>query len=251
MDTSTKHMAVTAAHEQLQKAMENADESCVPEGSDAVLESCETFEELKDSFTVFQSHLTINVLMRLMETAHQSKLPTRITSKDSVITTVDVLIQVGDDSILLIERAKEPFMDKLVLPGGHVDATDASLTAAAQREVLEELSLHIGRSEMRYLTTLDAMGRDPRPGRRISTVYTVEIGLESAQLAIAASDAKAFCIKKIEDLTEEDLGFDHWNAIVALQYTRLKPKVQPVATFAEMEEWHELYTESLEDQEKG
>jgi len=136
---------------------------------------------------------------------------------DDVILTVDVAIQVDDEYILLIERAKEPFMDKLVLPGGHVDVTDVSLPLAAEREIKEELGLDIPRDEMELLIILDGINRDPRKGRRVSVVYTLCISMNLAKFAMANSDAKAFHIKRLDELTEDQVGFDHWLAIDKLR----------------------------------
>lgn len=137
----------------------------------------------------------------------------KVYDKDDVILTVDVAICVDEDEIILIERAKEPHMDKLVLPGGHVDVTDLSLPVAAERELEEELKLYVSRDQLQMLSILDGIDRDPRPGRRVSVVYYAHISKKLAEQAIASSDAKAFCIKKFSDLTEDDIGFDHWIAI--------------------------------------
>lgn len=137
----------------------------------------------------------------------------KVYQPSDVILTVDALILVNHDSVLLIERGKEPFMNKLVMPGGHVEATDASLVAAIQREVAEEVSLHIEQDNFKYVTVLDASERDPRPGRRVSIVFVAHVCTAAAEKAVAATDAKSIKIVKIKDLTEDQVGFDHWQAI--------------------------------------
>ena len=126
--------------------------------------------------------------------------------------TVDIIVTY-QDKILLIERAKEPFMDKLVLPGGHMEETDLSLAHAAIRELREEVGIKAHASALSLLTTLDGLDRDPR-GRKISVVFLLDIqDKEDFYCAHAASDARKIVILKKTDLSPNMIGFDHWQAI--------------------------------------
>lgn len=136
------------------------------------------------------------------------------TSALGVKITVDIIITINQEKVLLIKRAKEPFMDKLVLPGGHVEESDKSLAHACAREALEEIGFDVKPSELEILTVLDASDRDPRPGRRISVVFHIDLPCEERIADCkAASDALLISIKKIKSITKNDIGFDHYKAI--------------------------------------
>lgn len=129
----------------------------------------------------------------------------------SILLTADGVVTIQNKKIVLIKRAKPPFMDKLVLPGGHVDVEDASVAAACARELQEEIRLKVLPSDLTLLTILDAPGRDPRPDRRITIVYHID--LPKQPNLQAADDAASLTIKEIDSLSPEEIGFDHWLAI--------------------------------------
>jgi ADP-ribose pyrophosphatase YjhB (NUDIX family) len=137
--------------------------------------------------------------------------------RDSIILTVDIAVTINSSEILLIKRAKEPFMDKFVLPGGHFELSDPSATIACVREALEEINLKVDPKKLSLLTILDKPDRDPRKGRRISIVYTINLSnLEKVKNCRAESDALSIEIKNLKDLSEKEVGFDHWEAIKLL-----------------------------------
>ena len=131
---------------------------------------------------------------------------------------VDAAVTIGKNEIILIRRAHPPFEDKLVLPGGHVEPTDPNLSAACARELAEEIGLMVDPGTLEHLKFLDRPGRDPRPGHDESHVYTLDLPSRDAIAGCTAgSDARAIEICRIADLTEADMGFDHYDAIVALR----------------------------------
>lgn len=133
-----------------------------------------------------------------------------------VILTVDVALVAGDE-LLLIRRAIPPFQDRLVLPGGHVDDTDAGLAAAAARELAEETGVALRPDELEFLCLLDDPDRDPRPGRRMSVAFAATIPDRSAVNAAAGSDARELVWRRLGTLRPEEIGFDHWLAIVLVR----------------------------------
>jgi len=137
----------------------------------------------------------------------------RYYTNEDVVLTVDAVIRVGDDSLILIERSEEPYMDKMVLPGGHVNIMDESLVIAVQRVVVEELSTYIPASDFTFLTILDDVYRDPRVGRRISIVFTTQISHEVAQSVITKEGARDYRIFQFDEINEIMIGFDHYLAI--------------------------------------
>lgn len=130
---------------------------------------------------------------------------------------VDLAVTVNKEKIILIKRAKEPFTDKLVLPGGHFEETDKSLAHACAREAKEEINLTVKPEELEMLAILDGPGRDPRPERRISIVYTINITKERVKDLRAGSDAKAIRLELIKKIKKEQIGFDHWKIIKMLK----------------------------------
>jgi 8-oxo-dGTP diphosphatase len=142
------------------------------------------------------------------------------------ILTVDIAALVEGEDIVLIERGEPPFQGCLALPGGHfeVDA-DATLVAAAIREAEEEVSLKLRPEDLVFLTHLDAPGRDPRPGRRISVVFETHITRAVAGTLRARSDAKRIVIRPLASVTLDALAFDHAIVVRRLQfaYGKVRP----------------------------
>jgi 8-oxo-dGTP diphosphatase len=130
------------------------------------------------------------------------------------MNTVDIAI-VYHTKLLFIARTKPPFMDKIVLPGGHVEMGE-TLEEAAVRELSEEVGLTIDQHRLRFLTVLDAADRDPR-GHKVSTVFTVEISESELASCQAGSDARSMILRNIADVTAEEVGFDHFEAVRMLQ----------------------------------
>ena len=81
------------------------------------------------------------------------------------IPTVDIIIELDGEGIILIKRAKEPF--GWAIPGGFVDYGE-SLEDAARREALEETSLEV--ELLGQLGAYSAPDRDPRH-HTISVVF--------------------------------------------------------------------------------
>ncbi len=134
------------------------------------------------------------------------------------ILTVDLAVTINGSEIVLISRAKPPFMDKLVLPGGHFEKTDSSTAQACTREAMEEIGLRIDPENLKLLTVLDDPDRDPRPGRRVSIAYTIDLSsYEAIKNCRASSDARSIHIREIDSLTQKEIGFDHWKVIKELK----------------------------------
>ena len=130
-----------------------------------------------------------------------------------IIPVVDALLTDGA-RILFIRRTKEPFRDKLVLPGGHVEGADKSLEAACQREVREEVGLDIALNRFKDLCLLSTPGRDPRPGNEASQVYHVLLTTKELDMARPGSDAREIVLHNMrDDLSHATIGFDHADAI--------------------------------------
>lgn len=114
------------------------------------------------------------------------------------IPTVDCIIQLPGERIVLIRRAKPPL--GWALPGGFVDEGEA-LHDAAVREAKEETGLTVDLSEQFF--TYSDPARDPRR-HTLSTVY---LGWAEGEPKGGddAAEARAF---KLDELPG-DLVFDH------------------------------------------
>ncbi len=114
------------------------------------------------------------------------------------IPTVDIIIEVESNGIILIKRKNPPY--GWAIPGGFVDYGE-SLEEAAVREAKEETSLDV--ELIRQFHTYSDPGRDPRH-HTISTVYLAK-GRGKPQ---ARDDALAIGVFTQSDLPDE-MAFDH------------------------------------------
>jgi 8-oxo-dGTP diphosphatase len=114
------------------------------------------------------------------------------------LCTVDCIIQLTGDRIVLVRRAHEPL--GWALPGGFVDVGEP-LHDAAIREAKEETGLVVDLSEQFF--TYSDPARDPR-GHNVSTVF---IGWAEGEPRGGddAAEARAFA----PDALPTDLCFDH------------------------------------------
>jgi len=112
--------------------------------------------------------------------------------------TVDVIVEVGKDRLVLIRRKNPP--PGWALPGGFVDAGE-TVEQAAVRETLEETSLRV--ELVRQFHVYSDPSRDPR-GHTVSVVF---IGRAQGEPRAAddAAEARTFPV----DALPQELAFDH------------------------------------------
>lgn len=132
--------------------------------------------------------------------------------------TVDVVLLTREatPSLLLIQRAKEPFAGQWALPGGFVEIGE-TLGAAARRELLEETGVEV--TDLEPLCTAGDPGRDPR-GWTVSVVYLARVNVGEVDPA-AADDARAVGWFALDALPA--LAFDH-ATIVGRAAARLRDR---------------------------
>jgi len=138
-------------------------------------------------------------------------------TRSKMIVTVDGAVTVDGTHLVLIRRAKPPFQDKLVLPGGHVDETDATLVDACVRELAEEIGLSVTADRLSLLTVLNEPGADPRYPIRVSVVFHANIRASEFAALSAGSDAASLELIELATLDRNQLGFDHYSAVLALR----------------------------------
>lgn len=135
--------------------------------------------------------------------------------------TVDAAITIAREEIVLVRRGQSPFEGTLVLPGGHLEPTDPDKESGCARELAEEVGLTVKPAALEHLIRLARPGRDPRPGHEETTVFTLDLPDRMALGGCkAGSDARAIEILRIADLREDEIGFDHFDAIKALRERR-------------------------------
>ena len=105
-------------------------------------------------------------------------------------------------SVLLIERANEPFRGQFALPGGFVDYGE-DIKDAIDREIEEETGLT--GLPFRQFRTFGHPDRDPR-GHTVSVVYVAVVVGEAPPVA-GGDDAASAAWFSIAQLPE--LAFDH------------------------------------------
>ena len=118
------------------------------------------------------------------------------------VTADSVVFCNGSDglSVLLIERANEPFKGCWAFPGGFMDMEE-NAEDCAKRELKEETGLEI--PNMSQLGAFTDVNRDPR-GRTVSIAYYAVIEKSEVKGADDAIQAKWFPIDSIPPL-----AFDH------------------------------------------
>ena len=125
------------------------------------------------------------------------------------IPTVDTIID-KNSKVLFIKRVKEPFEGKMVFPGGFIKIGETAEDAAI-REVMEETSLEVDLDHI--LGVYSDPNRDPR-GHIMSTVFIGKISTNSQNKEpIAGDGASSIKWVDIEDMDQEDFGFDHKNIL--------------------------------------
>lgn len=119
--------------------------------------------------------------------------------------TVDAVLIGNRNSVLLIERGREPYKGKWALPGGFIELNE-SLEEACRRELEEETGVRIG--ELKQFKAFGAVDRDPRH-RTISVIFYTFT--EDELIARAGDDAAKVQWFPITQLPE--LAFDHQQII--------------------------------------
>ena len=115
--------------------------------------------------------------------------------------TVDVILQ-RDSKVLMVRRRKDPFKDRLALPGGFVNEGE-TVEEAMKREAIEETSLEV--------EPVDILGvySDPKRDPRKHILSVVFIGIIVGGIEKAGDDASSIEWVKISDIQQQQIAFDH------------------------------------------
>jgi len=132
------------------------------------------------------------------------------------LLTADAVIVHPADGIVLIRRAKPPFVGRWALPGGFVEVGERCVDACL-REAKEETGLEVEAIEL--LGVYSAPDRDPR-GHTVSSIFLCRVVGGTLSGGDDASEARWF-----PDLAGLELAFDH-AAILAEACFMPRPRTQ-------------------------
>lgn len=124
---------------------------------------------------------------------------------ENPIPTVDTIID-NESKVLLVKRNKEPFVGKMVFPGGFMKKGETA-EDAAKREVKEETSLDVELNDI--LGVYSDPTRDPR-GHIMSTVFIGNLSPNSNITEPVSGDGVTSTKWiSLDNIEQEDFGFDH------------------------------------------
>lgn len=108
--------------------------------------------------------------------------------------------------LLLIQRGKEPFINKYALPGGRMEIGETAEENCA-RELMEECGIHINPSDLKLLGVYSNPERDPRR-HNVSIAY---IGFVTGQTPTETPEGKN--PKFSSNFAGLEFAFDHGQII--------------------------------------
>ncbi len=137
-----------------------------------------------------------------------------------ILTVDSVIFELHDDSlsVLLIQRADEPFKGVWALPGGY--NPQGETTQEAMARILERKA-GLGMDQLTYveqLYTFDTVARDPR-GHAVSVTY-MGLGRDISLNDVDTSQRPEFF--NLDSLPQ--LAYDH-NQIISYAHNRLRSKI--------------------------
>lgn len=125
------------------------------------------------------------------------------------LLTVDAVIKIPDEKIVLIKRKNPPFQGQFALPGGFVEVGETAEEACI-RESFEETNIHI--RIIKLTGVYSDPKRDPR-GHTVTISYLCE-PLTMNEKPIAKTDAMDLELVPIKNIESMELAFDHKKIII-------------------------------------
>jgi len=125
------------------------------------------------------------------------------------LLTVDAVIKIPDEKIVLVKRKNPPFQGQFALPGGFVEVGETA-EEACKREAFEETNIHI--RIIKLTGVYSDPKRDPR-GHTVTISYLCE-PLTMNENPIAKTDATDLELVPIKNIESMELAFDHKKIII-------------------------------------
>lgn len=125
------------------------------------------------------------------------------------LLTVDAVIKMPDEKIILVKRKNPPFQNQYALPGGFVEIGETTEEACI-REAFEETNIHI--KIIRLTGVYSDPERDPR-GHTVTISYLCE-PLTLNEKPMAKTDATDLELVPIKNIESMELAFDHKKIII-------------------------------------
>ena len=129
------------------------------------------------------------------------------------LITVDGVVLVDEEGIVLVKRLNEPFKDFWALPGGFVEYGETT-EEAVKREVKEETGLEV--EVLKLIGVYSDINRDPR-GHVVSICYLCR-GVGG--FLKASSDAGDVAVFHLSELKSLKLAFDHRKILIDAEILR-------------------------------
>jgi 8-oxo-dGTP pyrophosphatase MutT (NUDIX family) len=101
------------------------------------------------------------------------------------ITATALVLNESTDSVLLVHHRR---LDRWLLPGGHVEAEDATIFDAALREAVEETSVRLDPQFTPYVAGFDVHGIPSNGKEPYHLHHDILIGLSATEASIAVSE---------------------------------------------------------------
>ena len=125
------------------------------------------------------------------------------------LLTVDAVIKMQDNNIILIKRKNPPFQGQYALPGGFVEIGETTEEACI-REAFEETNIHV--KIMKLTGVYSDPKRDPR--RHTVTISYLCEPLTMNEKPMAKTDAMDLELVPIKNVESMELAFDHKQIIM-------------------------------------
>lgn len=141
--------------------------------------------------------------------------------KNPLFTVDSVLFTVQDNTlkVLLVKRAKAPFLGQWALPGGFIDIEqDANTDETAHRKLRDKTGF--APQYLEQLQVISGAERDPR-GYSVTLAYYALVA--HAPVKSRIDSVKIAQWIDVKDLSQHQLAFDHAQ-IIALAQARLQQK---------------------------
>lgn len=160
-----------------------------------ILDTIRLFDPLDDG----EARKSLDLILALLE--HAPDPCSRDHFHPGHITTTGLVLRRDNGSILLVHHAR---LDRWLLPGGHVEPSDASLAASAAREVLEETGVHV--DSRAPIVNVDVHPIPPRRDEPLHLHHDLIFAFRAnSEVTICSPESRAVIWCKLDELSQYDI----------------------------------------------